>query len=108
MYYTSLYRESSSMEYRGKRPEALKLCKQNGMVIKIERNGYFLLVREAEVVIYERDDITRRIVRQCDPRPYISQKHPEYKNITENRVNVLVNNLNKGYVKFEEVIKAAS
>ena len=108
MYYTSLYKESSSMEHRGTRAEALKLCKKYGMVIKIERNGYFLLVREAEVVIYERDDITRRIVRQCDPRPYITKKHPEYKNITENRVNVLVNNLNKGYVKFDEVIAATA
>ena len=108
MYYTSLYRESSSMEYRGKRADALKEAKKRHMYIKIERNGYFLLVRDAEFVIYERDDITRRIVRQCDPRPYITKKHPEYKNITQNRVNVLVNNLNKGYVKFDEVIAATA
>ena len=108
MYYTSIYRKSSSMGYRGKKSDAQADAKKYDMSIKPEDDGYFLRSEKIEVIIYEHDSKTKSIVRQCDPRPYLHlTARPDFKGRTDSRLATLVRLLNKGKVKFDAVIKAA-
>ena len=106
MHYTYVYLPSDSMNFQGKRSEAEKIAKKYHMYIKEERNGVFVLAKNVESVIYEHDE--DKITRQCDPWPYLQSTHPEYKAISEKRVQLLVESLNAGIEVFDDVYKAAS
>ena len=107
MHYTYLYLPSDSMTFQGKKPDALKLAETYHMRIKKRRNGWFLLVKDPEAMIYERDE-SNQILDQVDPFPYIRLAHPKFVNITEKRIQKLVDELNKQKVSFDELCKAAS
>jgi len=106
MHYTYGYSNSDSMKFQGKKSEALKVARKNNMYIKEERNGNFVLARNVESVIYEHDE--DKVTRQCNPWPYLESTHPEYKEISEKRVQLLVESLNAGLEVFDDVCKAAS
>ncbi len=108
MNYTYIYRESFSEEKQGKKPDIVKYAKEHNLYIKEERNGFFVLARNMEAVVYEHDEQTNKIVRQADPCTYLKETHPEYQRITEKRVRTLVDNLNKGKEVFDYVVNAAS
>lgn len=102
MKYSKIYRPASKLEMQGKKAEAIKAAKEKDMHIQIERNGYFVLTSPMQTLVFESDD-NGKIIRQADPCKYILESHPEYKKVTEGRVDKLVDQLNKGVVDFDDV-----
>jgi len=107
MNYSALFRPASEMMFQGKKERALKVAKQNGMKIKVEKNGFFVLTAPMQAVIYEIGE-SGGILRQCDPRAFIMNTNPQYKKLTQNRVETLVSLLNRGYIDFDDVCDAES
>ena len=107
MKYEAIIRPANSLEIQGKRQEALKKAKELKMKITYENNGFYVLTSPMEAVIYERDDYDK-IIRQADPYPYIMNSHPEYKRITEKRIEKLVDCLNEGKIDFNDVFETAN
>lgn len=108
MYYTSLIKVSSSMEYHESKAKAVKEAKSHDMTLKIESDGYFLKSRKIEVVIREHNSMTDQVLRECDPRPFLMKRRPDFTNVDlDNRVATLLRKLNQGKTKFEDVMTAA-
>ena len=107
MHYTSSYKEISAMGYRERKSDAKKDASQLGMSLHVEKDGYFLSSRKIEVVVYERNDRTNEIVRQCNPCPYLEKRRPDFKSVDiRPRLDTLVRKLNQGKARFDDVIKA--
>ena len=106
MNYKYIFSPSEAITFQGKKADALKRAKKNNMYIKTEKNGFFVLVKNAEAVIYEYDS-SNKIVRQADARPYIKENYSTG-TLTENRVQSIVDSLNAGDIVFDDVCKAAS
>jgi hypothetical protein len=102
MKYSKIYRPASKLEMQGKKAEAIKVAKEKGMHIQVEKNGYFVLTSPMQTLVFESDD-NGKTIRQADPCEYILESHPEYKKVTEGRVDKLVDQLNKGIVDFDDV-----
>ena len=105
-FYTYIFFKSSSITFQGKKADALKIAEEYHMYIKEERNGFFVLAKNAEAIIYEHDD-SDNIIRQVDPRPYLKKSDPNSR-LTEKKVSNLVDDLNAGYLYFEDLSNAAS
>lgn len=103
-FYTHIFFNADSITFQGKRLDAEKIAKKYNMYIKEDRNGFFVLAKNAEAVIFEHDE-TDSIVRQVDPRPYLIQPGSKAR-LTEKKVINLVDDLNAGFVHFGELTKA--
>ena len=105
--YSAVFRESSTMTYQGSKGEAERLIQKLGLTVIYEgSNGYYVFGAPMQALILEHDEESGTLCRKCDPRAYIMNTHPEYQKLTRNRVNALVNQLNQGYVDFDDVCDA--
>lgn len=103
-FYTHIFFNADSITFQGKKADAVKIAEKYNMYIKEERNGFFVLAKNAEAVIFEHDD-TDQVVRQVDPRPYLIKPNTKGR-LTEKKVINLVDDLNAGFVHFGELCKA--
>ena len=104
-FYTHIFFKADKITFQGNRLDAESIAKKYNMYIKEDRNGFFVLAKNAEATIFEHND-TDKVVREVDPRPYLIKPGSGAK-LTEKKVANLVDDLNAGYVHFGELCKAA-